>query len=77
MTYYIVEETYAGVNADRAMKTSHSMIRFEAVRVPSRGWTVAKITGSKRTGRTIERAPGFEDVDSYTLHQAQAAAAAQ
>ncbi len=50
------------------------MIRFEPMRVPGKGWTVAKITGSKKTGRTIERAPGFEEIESYTLAQASVAA---
>lgn len=49
-------------------------VRFVAQRVPGKGWTVAKVTGSKRTGRTIERAPGFEFIDSYYLDQAQLAA---
>lgn len=49
-------------------------VRFIAQRVPGKGWTVAKVTGSKRTGRTIERAPGFETLDTYYLDQAQAAA---
>lgn len=50
------------------------MIRYTAKRVPGKGWTVAKITGSKRTGRTIERARGFEGIENYTLAQAQIAA---
>lgn len=49
-------------------------VRFEAHQVPGKGWTVAKVTGSKRTGRTIEAAEGFETIDSYTMHQAQMAA---
>ncbi len=49
-------------------------VRFEAHQVPGKGWTVAKVTGSKRTGRTIERAERFETFDSYTMHQAQMAA---
>ena len=50
------------------------LVRFEAREVPGKGWTVAKVTGSKRTGRTIEVAEGFESIDSYTMHQAQMAA---
>lgn len=51
-------------------------VRFQAARVEGRGWTVVKVTGSKRTGRTAVRADGFEGSDSYTMHQAVAAAAA-
>ena len=51
-----------------------TFVRFTPVQVPSKGWSVAKITGSKRTGRTIERAPGFEYCEHYTLAQAQDAA---
>lgn len=53
---------------------SRAPVRFEPVVVPGKGWSVAKVTGSKRTGRTIERAEGFETSDSYTLQQAQMAA---
>lgn len=50
------------------------MVRFQAERVLGKGWTVVKITGTKRTGRTIERAQGFESLENYTLAQAQVAA---
>lgn len=49
-------------------------IRYVALRVPGKGWTVGKVTGSKRTGRTIEREAEFAEIDSYTMHQAQLAA---
>lgn len=51
-------------------------VHFEAVQVPGKGWTVAKAIGSKKTGRTIERAEGFESIEDYTMHQAQQVAAA-
>ena len=35
---------------------------------------MAKVIGSKRTGRIIKIAEGFETIDSYTMHQAQMAA---
>lgn len=50
------------------------MVKFRAARVPGKGWTVVKIFGTKRTGRVIERAPGFENLENYTLAQAQVAA---
>jgi hypothetical protein len=53
---------------------SGKLVRFEPMKVPGKGWTVAKVTGSLRTGRTIERAEGFENHDGYTLAQAQSAA---
>lgn len=53
---------------------SGKLVRFEAHQVSGKGWTVAKVTGIKRTGRTVERAEGFEAIDSYTMHQAQMAA---
>ncbi len=51
-----------------------ALVRFEAARVPGKGWTVVEVTGSRRTGRAVRRAPGFEAIEDYTLHQAQAAA---
>ena len=54
--------------------TTGKRVRFEPVQIPGKGWSVAKVTGSKRTGRTIERAEGFEGIDSYTMNQAQVAA---
>ena len=51
-----------------------NMVRFQASRVPGKGWTVVKITGTKSTGRIIERAYGFENLENYTLAQAQVAA---
>lgn len=53
---------------------SGKQVRFEAHQVPGKGWTVAKVTGSRRTGRTIEVAENFKTIDSYTMHQAQMAA---
>ncbi|MGH9697944.1 MAG: hypothetical protein ACRD5R_05140 [Candidatus Acidiferrales bacterium] len=49
-------------------------VRFEPIRVPGKDWSVAKVVGSKRTGRIIERAEGFERAEGYTLAQAQVAA---
>ena len=46
-------------------------IRFEPQQVPGRGWTVVKITGSKRTGREIIKT---DAPDTYTLAQAQSCA---
>lgn len=54
--------------------TTGKRVRFEPMQVSGKGWTVAKVTGSKKTGRTIEVAEGFESCDSYTLAQAQVAA---
>ena len=53
---------------------SGKRVHFKPVQVPGKGWSVAKVTGSKRTGRSIERAEGFENSETYTLHQAQMAA---
>lgn len=53
---------------------SGKIVRFEAMQVPGRGWSVARIVGSRRTGRSIERAPEFAGVDGYTMQQAQTAA---
>ena len=47
---------------------------YRAARVPGKGWTVEQVTGSKKTGRVIERAPGFETLETYTLAQAQVCA---
>lgn len=44
------------------------------MRVHGKGWTVGQVTGSKRTGRTIEREVEFAEIDTYTMHQAQLAA---
>lgn len=47
---------------------------FRAENVPGKGWTVARVVGSKKEGRMIERAAGFENIDNYSLAQAQIAA---
>jgi hypothetical protein len=46
-------------------------IRFAPKQISGRGWTVVRIIGSKRTGRT-EHPCGFGD--TYTLAQAQVVA---
>lgn len=54
------------------MNVTEKQIRYTAQQVNGKGWTVVKVTGSKRTGRTIERVEGY--TDAYTMHQAYAAA---
>lgn len=49
------------------------LVRFEPHHVVGGGWTVAKIIGSRKTGRLIEIVGDFEGC-SYTLAQAQVAA---
>lgn len=44
-------------------------VRFWPVEVPGKGWSVAMVTGTKKTGRTVERIAGL--CDAYTMHQAQ------
>jgi hypothetical protein len=51
---------------------SGKLLRFEPMQVKGRGWTVAKVIGSLKTGRTIEIEEDFRDCN-YTLHQAQMA----
>jgi hypothetical protein len=50
--------------------TSGEIVHFQPVQVPGKGWTVAKMTSGKHTGRTIERAEGFEGIESYSMDQA-------
>ena len=45
--------------------------RLEPGHVPGKGWTVVRVTGGRRTGRTLERT---DAPDTYTLAQAQACA---
>jgi len=47
-------------------------VRFVAHQVPSQGWTVAKVIGSRKQGRTIEPVSGY--CTTYTMHQAATAA---
>ena len=49
-------------------------VRFEPVQISGKGWSVAMVVGSRKTGRTITRAEGFESIGNYTLAQAQMAA---
>ena len=49
-------------------------VRLEPVQIPGKGWSVAMVVGSRKTGRTITRAEGFETFENYTLAQAQMAA---
>jgi hypothetical protein len=53
---------------------NQKMVRFEAHQINGKGWTVAKIVGSKKTGRTIEIADGFQDIIYASMHQACIAA---
>jgi len=53
-------------------KASGKIVRFEPVLIPGKGWTVAKVVGSAKTGRTSETVPEF--TNTYTLAQAQLAA---
>jgi len=46
-------------------------VRYEAIEVPGEGWSVARVTGSNRTSKTIERALGFEGRPPYNKTQAQ------
>jgi len=64
------------ITKDRQLvdKATGKPARFQAARVPGKGWSVALVIGSLRTGRTIERAQGFESANHYTMHQAQLAA---
>jgi hypothetical protein len=48
------------------------MTRFD-IKQSNKGWTVVIVTGSKKTGRTIQVAPEFADWFG-TMHQAQMAA---
>lgn len=47
-------------------------VRFVAHQVPGMGWTVAQVTGSLKTGRSIEPVAGY--CETYTMHQAGMAA---
>jgi len=49
-------------------------VRFEPLQICGKGWTVAKVTGSKKSGRLIEVADEFREIDGYTLAQAGFAA---
>lgn len=49
-------------------------VKFEPLQIHGKGWTVAKVVGSNKSGKTIEFAEGFEGCDAYTLAQAQVAA---
>lgn len=48
-------------------------MRYIAQNVPGKGWTVA-IVRKTDSGRVVERAPGFDGINTYTLAQAQLAA---
>lgn len=49
-------------------------VRFVAHEIHGTGWTVARVTGSKRAGYTTEPVDGY--ANTYTMHQAQTAAEA-
>lgn len=68
----LLDELDAHLDEDRLINSAGRTVRFEAHQVPGRGWTVAQVVGSKRTGRTTTPVPGY--ADTYTLQQAQAAA---
>lgn len=62
----------AGPNGTPALFTADGkIVRFDPHQVPGKGWAVAKIIGSEKTGKTIE----IDGSSNYTLEQAQAAAA--
>jgi hypothetical protein len=44
------------------------LVRFQPLQTNT-GWTISKVTGSKRTGRTIEQMQEFSK--TLTMHQAQ------
>lgn len=48
-------------------------MRHIAQHVPGKGWSVA-IVRKTESGRVVERAPGFEKINTYTLTEAQFAA---
>lgn len=49
-------------------------VRFEPLQIAGKGWTVAKVMGSNKSGKTIAIADDFINIDGYTLAQAQVAA---
>lgn len=49
-------------------------VRFEPLQIFGKGWTVAKVTGSKKTGRTVEVVEDFREINTYTMAQARVAA---
>jgi hypothetical protein len=57
---------------ERVVEGDVTPVRYCAHEVPGKGWTVAKVTGTKKTGKTVEPVPGY--TDTYTMHQAQMAA---
>lgn len=51
----------------------NNQTRVTYARVQGAGWSVFVVTGSG-VNRVFKRAPGFENIDSYTMAQAQLAA---
>jgi len=45
-------------------------VYFWPVEVPGKGWSVAMVMGTKRTGKTIERAKGFDEIEDLTWDDA-------